>query len=234
MEAASESLSAYIDMARTYARMDYQGVYIYDIHEGRFLYTSDNPLIFCGRTEEEVRQNGLSWLARFIPRQELPMMYRIDTVVSSLYRQIPADLHSKVITYINFHILYDDRKVLVTHKLSILKMNDDVQPWLVLGLVAPSVHDRSGIIRARIAGTDYFYMYSVEDKIWLAEETVYLSQDERTMLQLSSQGFTMEQIAGIMFKSVDTVKFYRRRIFEKLDVKNISEAISYAINYGML
>ena len=31
-----------------------------------------------------------------------------------------------------------------------------------------------------------------------------------------------------MFKSVETIKFYRRQVFSKLNVSNISEAIAYA------
>jgi len=30
------------------------------------------------------------------------------------------------------------------------------------------------------------------------------------------------------------VKFYRRQLFEKLDVANITEAIAFATNYGLL
>jgi DNA-binding CsgD family transcriptional regulator len=44
----------------------------------------------------------------------------------------------------------------------------------------------------------------------------------------------MKEIAEKMFHSVDTVKFYRRQIFEKLNVKNITEALSLATNYGLV
>ena len=43
-----------------------------------------------------------------------------------------------------------------------------------------------------------------------------------------------DEIAAQMFRSFDTVKFYRRQIFEKLDVKNITEALALATNYGLL
>ena len=41
-------------------------------------------------------------------------------------------------------------------------------------------------------------------------------------------------IAEKVCKSIDTVKFYRKQVFEKLEVENITEALSFAINYGLL
>ncbi|MBQ3632216.1 MAG: response regulator transcription factor, partial [Prevotella sp.] len=50
----------------------------------------------------------------------------------------------------------------------------------------------------------------------------------------SAQGYTMKEISDHICRSFDTVKFYRRQLFEKLDVANITEAIAFATNYGLL
>jgi DNA-binding NarL/FixJ family response regulator len=44
----------------------------------------------------------------------------------------------------------------------------------------------------------------------------------------------MTEIADIISRSFDTVKSYRKSLLEKLDVANISEAISFAINYRLI
>jgi DNA-binding CsgD family transcriptional regulator len=44
----------------------------------------------------------------------------------------------------------------------------------------------------------------------------------------------MEEIADRLFLAVDTVKFQKRKIFEKLKVKNIVEALSFASNHKLL
>lgn len=44
----------------------------------------------------------------------------------------------------------------------------------------------------------------------------------------------MKEIAEHMLRSFDTVKFYRRQIFENLDVQNITEALALATNYGLV
>ena len=57
-----------------------------------------------------------------------------------------------------------------------------------------------------------------------------LTDGEKSVLTLSIQGYTMREIADKICLSPDTVKKYRQRIFEKLDVRNISEAIAEATN----
>ncbi len=61
-----------------------------------------------------------------------------------------------------------------------------------------------------------------------------LTDGEKSVLTLSIQGYTMLEIADKICLSPDTIKKYRQRIFEKLDVRNISEAIVAATNNKLL
>jgi len=80
----------------------------------------------------------------------------------------------------------------------------------------------------------YSFIFNPESKEWNSQTVVNLSDDERTMLRLTMQGHSLEQIGGIMFKSMETIKFYRRQVFLKLNVKNISEAVAYATHYCLI
>ena len=44
----------------------------------------------------------------------------------------------------------------------------------------------------------------------------------------------MKEIAHILKKSTDTVKACRKNIFRKMNVKNITEAITYAQNHQLI
>ena len=61
-----------------------------------------------------------------------------------------------------------------------------------------------------------------------------LNETEKEILTLSMQGLTITDIAERIHRAIDSVKSARRRLFEKLEVNNISEAISYATNYKLL
>jgi DNA-binding NarL/FixJ family response regulator len=47
---------------------------------------------------------------------------------------------------------------------------------------------------------------------------------------LYAQGLKINQIAEKMFVSPDTIKYYRRKIFEIFEVKNFAEALSFAVD----
>ena len=61
-----------------------------------------------------------------------------------------------------------------------------------------------------------------------------LTEGEKSVLTLSIQGYTMSEIADRICLSPDTVKKYRQRIFDKLCVRNISEALAAATNTKLL
>lgn len=63
---------------------------------------------------------------------------------------------------------------------------------------------------------------------------VVLEGNRKQVLSLCSQGLTMNEIADKMCKSIDSIKFYRRTLFEKIGTKNITEALTFATIYKLL
>lgn len=61
-----------------------------------------------------------------------------------------------------------------------------------------------------------------------------LSERERTILALLATGMSNEQVATRVFLSVNTVKWHIRRILEKLDARNRSEAVFLARQLGLI
>ena len=83
-------------------------------------------------------------------------------------------------------------------------------------------------------GTSEFFEYNISSRHWNRRQMPTLSDGEKSVLTLSIQGYTMSEIADKICLSPDTIKKYRKRIFEKLDVRNISEAIVAATNNKLL
>ena len=54
------------------------------------------------------------------------------------------------------------------------------------------------------------------------------------MLILSAQGYTVPQIADKLCRAIDTVKTYKRAMFERLGVHSITEALTVATNLGLI
>ena len=61
-----------------------------------------------------------------------------------------------------------------------------------------------------------------------------LSQRELEILKLIALGLSNREIGERLFLALDTVKGHNRRIFEKLQVQNRTEAIARARELGLL
>lgn len=68
-------------------------------------------------------------------------------------------------------------------------------------------------------GKSDFFEYNIISRKWKKEEQMpTLTDGEKSVLTLSIQGYTMAEIADKLCLSTDTIKKYRQRIFEKLNV----------------
>lgn len=116
-----------------------------------------------------------------------------------------------------------------THKIALFDVNHSGEPRLLLGLIVPAVYPHAVVALANLVGTDSHYWYDIDAAKWKKVSPLKLTQEEILMLRLSMQGYSHEQMAQIMNKTSHTIKYYRRRIFDKLGVTNIAQAISVAI-----
>jgi len=61
-----------------------------------------------------------------------------------------------------------------------------------------------------------------------------LSPRERQVLQLTAEGRSNAEIAGLLFLSPKTVETYRSRIMQKLDLDDIPALVKFAIHHGLI
>ncbi|MDE7462409.1 MAG: helix-turn-helix transcriptional regulator [Muribaculaceae bacterium] len=83
-------------------------------------------------------------------------------------------------------------------------------------------------------GSPDFFEYNRITRRWDKRSIPTLSDGEKTVITLSIQGYTMTEIGDKMCLSPETIKKYRKQIFDKLGVRNISEAIIAATNSKLL
>ena len=245
----------YVEAAQAFAQTTYQSIYIIDYFRKNFLYVSDNPLFLCGHTADEVRQMGYGFYLSHVPEDEVPMLTELNRSGFRAFYDEPVENRRQCMMSYDFHITHGERLrvlakasepvragerssgirlLLVNHKITPLAMTPEGRVWLALCTVSLSPHKEAGHIEFFQFHTGEKREYSLEAHRWKNRETITLKPEEKQILTLSAQGYTMKEIAEKMLRSFDTVKFYRRQIFEKLDVQNITEALALATNYGLV
>lgn len=224
----------FVRTAEAFANATYQSVYIIDYYRKNFLYVSPNPLFLCGMSAEAVKELGYQFYLDHVPADEVAMLLEINQAGFSFINKVPPAEKNKYTISYDFHIVNEHDKLLINHKLTGLAYQPDGSVWLGLSVVSLSTQSKAGQIAMHCRGRSRYWEYSLDTHRWTENDTPVLNETEKTILALSMQGLTINAIAEQAHLAVDSVKSARRRLFEKLEVNNISEAISYATNYKLL
>lgn len=223
-----------ISAAKAFARSTHQCVYVIDYYKQNFLYVSENLSYWCGQTSDKIKDFGYQLYSDYVPEKDQQMLLEINKKGFELFNEIPLSERLDYTISYNFHIIHGKKLRLVNHHLTPMLLTKEGRIWLALCTIAMASSNTAGCIIFKKPGDKSYYEYSLEKHKWIKKESITLNDTERDVLTLSAQGYTMNDIADKLCKSVDTIKACKRALFSKLGVKNIAEALSYAINYALL
>lgn len=223
-----------IEAAQAFERSTYQGVYIIDYFKKGFLYVSHNIARLCGGEAEKIKDFGYHFYIDYVPADDLKMLLEINNQGFKLFNSLPKNERKDYTISYDFHIMRGKRKRLVNHKLTPLLLTKEGRIWLALCTISLAAGNETGNVIMKKPGSDRFFEYSLLFHKWEEHKEISLTDNEKEVLYLSTQGYTMSDIADIICKSVDTVKACKRSIFQKMDVKNIAEALTYAQNHQLI
>lgn len=223
-----------IRAAKSFERSTYQCVYIIDYHKKDFLYVSNNIEKLCGVDAQQVKDFGYRFYIDYVPEDDLKMLLEINEKGFDLFDTLPLNEKTDYTISYNFHIKRGNKKRLINHKITPLVLTKDGKMWLGMCTISLAAGNKSGNVIMKKPGSDTFYEYSLDYHKWEKKQEIILSETEKEVLSLSTQGYTMNDIADNICRSVDTVKACKRSIFQKMDVKNIAEAVTYAQNHQLI
>ncbi|MDE1193020.1 MAG: helix-turn-helix transcriptional regulator [Arachidicoccus sp.] len=229
------AVQPYIDAVRVISHATYQSVYIIDYYKQSFVYVSDNPLFLCGNTASHVQKMGYLFYYNYVPKEDLELLLEINQAGFAFYNELPIEERLDYIISYDFRIKQpNNHLMLINHKLVPYILDKSSNIWLALCIVSTSSNDTPGNIIIQKLNSNRVFQYDTVKKLWKLQPGVKLTSIEKEVLLLSSQGLTMKDIAEKMYLSLTTIKFHRIKIFEKLRVKNIGEAIACAANYKLI
>lgn len=224
----------FVRAAEAFSRSVYQSVYIIDYFRRKFLFVSPNSLLLCGLTPEQMMELNYKFYLDYVPEEEQALLLEFNRAGFAFYHTIPVEERLDWCIQYDFHIVNDGHRILVNHKLTPLDVTSDGRVWLALCTVSASNHTTPGHMEMHRVGSPEFFEYNRLTRRWDTRNVPALTEGEKSVIVLSIQGFTMAEIAERMCLSPDTIKKYRKQIFEKLDVRNISEAIVAATNNKLI
>ncbi|MBC8757696.1 helix-turn-helix transcriptional regulator [Kordia sp. YSTF-M3] len=230
-----EKTADYLEPIKAFARTTYKSIYVIDYQKKGFEYVSDNPLFLCGHTAMEVQEMGYAFYFKYVIESDLDLLLKINNVGFEFYERIPLeDRKNHTISY-DYHLKNKEGKIiLINQKLTPIFLTNEGKIWKALCIISLSAEQNSGNIAIYKKGDNKIFRYDLEGSFWKTTEQIKLSNREKEILLYSTRGYTINEIAEVIFVSPDTVKFHRRKLFNKLNVVNIAEAIAHATNNELI
>ncbi len=228
-------LDMYIQFMEAISRMTYRSLYVIDYYKKNFLHVSKNPLFLCGMSIEEVKNLGYDFYLIHVTKADLPLLIEINRLGFNFAKSVPSKNYLDYTLGYDFHMKQPSGKsILIHHEITPLRLSRDEKIWLALCSVSISSNNTSGNLIISRQDCKTQWRYNFESKKWIQFDGIVLKDYEKDILLLSAQGYTMNEISNRIHKSVDTIKGYKRVIFEKLKVENITEALSFAVQYKLI
>ncbi len=228
-------LGNYLEFVKAFARTTYSSIYIIDYEKKGFEYVSENPLFLCGHTAKEVQELGYAFYFKYVVKDDLDLLLKINTIGFDFYQNTPAEERINYTISYDFRLKNNDGKAfMINQKLTPVFFTNDGKLWKAICIISLSSEQESGNIKIYKKGDNKIFNYDLDGDFWKASEKIKLTNREKEVLRYSIRGFTIQDMAESMFVSPDTIKFHRRKLFIKLEVANIAEAIAYATNNKLI
>ncbi|PWN66627.1 response regulator transcription factor [Chryseobacterium oncorhynchi] len=219
----------YLEAIKALARTTYQSLYVINYQTKGFEYVSENPLFLCGKTSEEVKELGYVFYFQNVKSEDVEMLIKINEVGFEFFDKTPIEERKLYSISYDFYLINSKKNlVLVNHKLTPMFLTEEGQVWKALCAVSLSNNSSSGNVMLSKEGSNDIWKYDLTAEKWEKSEKIKLSSREYEILSLYASGLTINEIGAKLFITADTVKFHRKKLFEKIGVNNIAEALSYA------
>ncbi|NJB37983.1 helix-turn-helix transcriptional regulator [Croceivirga sp. JEA036] len=227
----AQQTSDYLATIKAIAKLNNMCLYVIDYHKQGFEYVSENPLFLCGLSKDEVQEMGYDFYFKFVPKEDLNLLLKINQIGFDKYLQIPIENRLNYTICYDFKLINSENKTtLINHKLIPLFLTKDGKVWKAICLVTLSTSTQSGNIKVFNEKGQLTFKYNLNENYWINVKPIVLSEREKEIIRLSVKGFKVNEIASALFISSNTVKFHKKQLFEKLNVTTMNDAIFYSYN----
>lgn len=219
-----------------FARTSYKSLYVVDYYKQDFLYVADNPLFLGELSADEVKEKNFEYYINHIYDRDLSLFLEVHNALFSFLADIPVENRTEYTLNHSFRIKIKQNKIIpVNHKITPLLLTPEGHIWLALCTVSISSGENMDRIEITHQDSRDKWIYNPQTQKWKKYiNVIELSEEEKEVLRLVAQGSTMDKISDSMYKSIDTVKGYRKHIFEKFGTNSITQAVAYAINNKLI
>ncbi len=227
------SLESIIKGIDSFARLTNVTCFVIDFDSHKMLYQSEKMQYLEDITDNERQRESNNPYWSFVDEETLNKLLLIRTKYPLVGRSMSAADYQTHICTIDYPIIIKRRKFFINQKFTPLVMRSDGITKIGLFVISPSScdHMESFII----THSHIRYRFDFRAGVYRTFDLdASLSAQEKLILQRVQKGFTIEEIAEDLHLSISTIKTHRGRIFKKLQVRTMPEALTVIGNYHLI
>lgn len=227
------SLESIIKGIDSFARLTNATCFVIDFDSHKMLYQSEKMQYLEDITDNERQRESNNPYWSFVDEETLKNLLLIRTKYPLVGRSMSAADYQTHICTIDYPIIIKRRKFFINQKFTPLVMRSDGITKIGLFVISPSScdHMESFII----THSHIRYRFDFRAGVYRTFDLdASLSAQEKLILQRVQKGFTIEEIAEDLHLSISTIKTHRGRIFKKLRVRTMPEALTVIGNYHLI
>lgn len=226
-------ISELIKGARANARLTNSRILVIDFDSHNLLYRSQNMPYLDEAGYEDVQRECEHPYWGLIKKDTLDFLLEIKENYLMAGKDMTLEEYSTHICTIDYPIVIKKHEFFINQKFTPLVMRTDGITRIGVFTVGPSTSDELSSFFITDSGKRWCFNRS-RGCYEVFNLSTTLSVVEKVILGRVQKGFTIEQIADNLNLSVSTIKTHRMRIFKKLHVQSISEALTVIGNYHLL
>lgn len=217
----------YVSLLKSFESSMDIDAWILDYKNERIVYATKNSNILINNN---IRILDFSYFENILPQKELQTLIKISQAGFNFFYSLPINRR------LNGYITYDLR---IKRPCRFLLMNIKFSPIILTGkgiirlalcIMSNSVNCKSGNVYIKMNDTLKVYELIEKSDKFVEIKKQKISSKSFSVLQLASKGMKEAEIAETLNISLSTVKYHKKQIFDKLNVKNTVEAVQWINN----
>lgn len=230
---SKEIINATINAVDAQARLNGTSCFIIDFDSHELIYRSDKLIYVDEAGPKDKKRECANPYWALISEETLDFLVSIRDNYLLIDNELIREDYSTHISTIDYPIFIRNKEFYINQKFTPLFLREDGITKIGLFTINNSNKDR--LESMIITSSGRRWRYDLEKRLYQEYDLgVTLSLVEKAILQRAQKGFTSEEIAKSLFISINTVKTHRMRIFKKLGVESITEALTIVGNYQLL
>ena len=227
------------DFLQAFDNMCHDLIFDVDLRSHKVVYRSEYHSLYeeidslgngaiTGKESENV-----SDFVRYLSGEDCEQFNRMIEAMLTLYRRLPSDLRGRLCIMSDLKCIFKGNGTMLYKMSPLAKDEASGLPKFILCRVGFPIGANS-VVYAQIVGTGDRYVYDMNDKFWRKSSEEKLTEVEKSIIVQASRGLTVAEVAAKLCKSTDAVKSAKKRIFQKLGVRNMAQAMMHATNHKLL